>query len=65
MNSLNKEILTFIKRASKRIKTEFILNFGIVGIKYLLSLILSILIFSLFIVFPAVYKLSYLILALV
>ena len=39
MNSLNNEIITFIKKASKRIKANFILNLSVVGIKYLLCLI--------------------------
>ena len=33
MNSLNNEILTFIKKASKRIKANFIINLSIIGFK--------------------------------
>ena len=54
MNSLNNEIITFIKKASKRIKANFILNLSLVGIKYLLCLNFLILLISLFITIPYV-----------
>lgn len=54
MNSLNNEIITFIKKSSKRIKANFILNLSIVGIKYLLCLNFLILLTSLFITIPYV-----------
>ena len=62
MNSLNNEILTFIKKASKRIKANFIINLSIIGLKYLLCLILFLLIISLFIVIPYVEEASLIIL---
>ncbi|GAA0084431.1 hypothetical protein UT300007_08700 [Clostridium sp. CTA-7] len=58
MNSLNNEILTFIKKASKRIRADFIINLSIVGLKYLLCLILCLLLISLFITFPYVEEVS-------
>lgn len=58
MNSLNNEILTFIKKASKRIRANFIINLSIVGSKYLLCLILCLLLISLFITFPYVEEVS-------
>jgi hypothetical protein len=62
MNSLNNEILTFIKKASKRIKANFIINLSIIGLKYLLCLILCLLIISLFITIPYVEEVSLIIL---
>ncbi|WP_250455576.1 pectinesterase [Clostridium tertium] len=64
MNSLNNEILTFIKKASKRIRANFIINLSIVGLKYLLCLILCLLLISLFITFPYVEEVSLSVLAL-
>lgn len=58
MNSLNNEILTFIKKASKRIKANFIINLSIIGLKYLLCLILSLLLISLFITIPYIEEVS-------
>lgn len=54
MNSLDKAILMFLNKASKRIKTNFLLNLGIVGLKILLCLIFSLLLISLFITIPYV-----------
>lgn len=54
MNSLDKAILMFINKASKRIKANFLLNLGIVGLKILLCLIFSLLLISLFITIPYV-----------
>ena len=62
MNSLNNEILTFIKKASKRIKANFIINLSIIGLKYLLCLILSLLLISLFITIPYIEEISLIIL---
>ena len=62
MNSLNNEILTFIKKASKRIKANFIINLSIIGLKYLLCLILSLLLISLFITIPYIEEISLVIL---
>lgn len=62
MNSLNNEILTFIKKASKRIKANFIINLSIIGLKYLLCLILSLLLISLFITIPYIEEASLIIL---
>ena len=62
MNSLNNEILTFIKKASKRIKANFIINLSIIGFKYLLCLILCLLILSLFVTIPYVEEVSLIIL---
>ena len=64
MNSLNNEILTFIKKASKRIRANFIINLSIVGLKYLLCSILCLLLISLFITFPYVEEVSLSVLAL-
>lgn len=50
MNSLNKEILSFIKKAGRKIRLNFIVNKGLVGLKYLLSLIYIFIILSLFFV---------------
>lgn len=58
MNSLNDEILSFLKKASKRIKANFIINLSIVGLKYLLCLILSLLLISLFVVIPYIEEVS-------
>ena len=52
MNSLDKAILEFINKASKRIKANFLLNLSIVGLKLLLCLIFSLLLISLFITIP-------------
>ncbi|WP_195514916.1 pectinesterase [Paraclostridium bifermentans] len=52
MNSLDKAILDFINKASKRIKANFLLNLSIVGLKLLLCLIFSLLLISLFITIP-------------
>lgn len=54
MNSLDKAILMFINKASKRIKANFLLNLSIVGLKLLLCLIFSLLLISLFITIPYV-----------
>lgn len=52
MNSLDKAILIFLNKASKRIKANFLLNLSIVGLKLLLCLIFSLLLISLFITIP-------------
>lgn len=62
MNSLNNEILTFIKKASKRIKANFIINLSIIGLKYLLCLVLSLLLISLFITIPYIEEVSLIVL---
>lgn len=54
MNSLDKAILMFLNRASKRIKANFLLNLSIVGLKLLLCLIFSLLLISLFVTIPYV-----------
>lgn len=54
MSSLDKEILDFLKKASKRIKASFLLNISIVGFKILLCLSLCLLLISLFITIPYV-----------
>lgn len=64
MNSLDKAILIFLKKASKRIKANFLLNVGIVGLKILLCLIFSLLLISLFITIPYVLEISLMILVL-
>lgn len=50
MNSLNKEILNFIKKAARKIRLNFVINEGLVGLKYLLALIYFLIIISLFFV---------------
>lgn len=52
MDSLDKVILMFLNKASKRIKANFLLNLSIVGLKLLLCLIFSLLLISLFITIP-------------
>ena len=52
MDSLDKAILIFLNKASKRIKANFLLNLSIVGLKLLLCLIFSLLLISLFITIP-------------
>lgn len=52
MDSLDKAILMFLNKASKRIKANFLLNLSIVGLKLLLCLIFSLLLISLFITIP-------------
>ena len=52
MNSLDRAILDFLNKASKRIKANFLLNLSIVGLKLLLCLIFSLLLISLFITIP-------------
>lgn len=54
MNSLDKAILDFLSKASKRIKADFLLNLSIVGLKLLLCLSFSLLMISVFITFPYV-----------
>ena len=54
MDSLDKAILMFLNKASKRIKANFLLNLSIVGLKILLCLIFSLLLISLFISIPYV-----------
>ena len=54
MNSLDRAILDFLNKASKRIKANFLLNLSIVGLKILLCLIFSLLLISLFISIPYV-----------
>ena len=54
MNSLDKAILVFLNKASKRIKANFLLNLSIVGLKLLLCLIFSLLLISLFVTIPYV-----------
>lgn len=54
MNSLDKTILDFLNKVSKRIKADFLLNLSIVGLKLLLCLSFTLLIISLFITFPYV-----------
>lgn len=58
MNSLDKTILVFFNKASKRIKTIFLINLSIVGLKILLCLIFSLLLISLFIVIPYALEIS-------
>ncbi|MGL5352204.1 MAG: pectinesterase, partial [Clostridium sp.] len=58
MNSLDREILDFLKKASKRIKAGFLLNISIVGLKLLLCLSLCLLLISLFITIPYVEEAS-------
>lgn len=58
MNSLDKAILIFLNKASKRIKANFLLNLSIVGLKLLLCLIFSLLLISLFITIPYVEEIS-------
>lgn len=62
MNSLDKAILIFLNKASKRIKANFLLNLSIVGLKILLCLIFSLLLISLFITIPYVEEISFAIL---
>lgn len=50
MNSLKKEIFNFIKKAGRKIKLNFVINKGLVGLKYLLSLIYIVIVFSLILV---------------
>ena len=54
MDSLDKAILMFLNKASKRIKANFLLNLSIVGLKILLCLIFSLLLISLLIIIPYV-----------
>lgn len=56
MNSLDKAILEFINKASKRIKANLLLNLSIVGLKLLLCLIFSLLLVSIFIKIPYIYE---------
>ena len=56
MNSLDKAILEFINKASKRIKANLLLNLSIVGLKLLLCLIFSLLLLSIFIKIPYIYE---------
>ena len=58
MNSLDKAILDFINKASKRIKANFLINLSIVALKMLLCLIFSLLLISLFITIPYVEEIS-------
>ena len=58
MNSLDKAILNFVDKASKRIKANFLLNLSIVGLKLLLCLSLCLLLISLFITIPYVEEIS-------
>lgn len=58
MNSLDRTILDFLNKASKRIKANFLLNLSIVGLKLLLCLIFSLLLISLFITIPYVEEIS-------
>lgn len=64
MNSLDKAILDFLNKASKRIKADFLLNLSIVGLKLLLCLSFSLLLISLFITFPYVQEIIVLIIIL-
>ena len=64
MNSLDKAILDFLNKASKRIKANFLLNLSIAGLKILLCLIFSLLLISLFIAIPYVLEISLVILVL-
>ena len=56
MISLDKAILEFINKASKRIKANLLLNLSIVGLKLLLCLIFSLLLVSIFIKIPYIYE---------
>ena len=58
MNSLDRAILDFLNKASKRIKANFLLNLSIVGLKLLLCLIFSLLLISLFVPIPYVLEIS-------
>lgn len=58
MNSLDKAISSFVDKASKRIKINFLLNLSIVGLKFLLCLSLGLLLTSLVITVPYIEKIS-------
>lgn len=58
MNSLDKAISSFVDKASKRIKINFLLNLSIVGFKFLLCLSLCLLLISLVITLPYIEEIS-------
>lgn len=58
MNSLDKVILSFVNKSSKRIKANFLLNLSIASLKLMLCLSLCLLLISLFITFSYVEEIS-------